>query len=135
MTKVIKKVGGIILNAHGEILVVRKVVPARNTFIIPGGKPEGTESEQETLARELFEELGVKMESAEHFGNFIEPAEFEDARLEMSVYTVVVSGDPEPQSEIVEAIWVGPDFAQKGYSLGSTLANHVIPELVELGRM
>lgn len=135
MTQVIKKVGGIILNDSNQILVVRKMVPGRNTFIIPGGKPEGNETELETLSRELKEELGIDVASAEPFGEFVEPAEFEDARLEMSVYLVNEVGNPIPQSEIVEAIWVGPDFANHGISLGSTLANHVIPTLVDQGKM
>lgn len=135
MPRVIKKVGGIILDDHRRLLVVKKEVPGRDTYIIPGGRPEGAETEEQTLRRELTEELGVGVETLVHFGNFSEKAEFEDALLEMSVYEVRISGTPSPQSEIVSMMWVDSNYAAAGISLGSTLVNDVIPGLVAQGRM
>lgn len=131
----IVKIGAIIQRSDGRLLVVRKAVPGRTTYIIPGGRPEPGETESETLHRELEEELGVRIVRAERFAEYDEPAEFEDRGLHMVVYDVIVKGVPKPQSEILELAWVDSRFRDDGYELGSTLANHVIPALVRLGRL
>lgn len=69
------------------------------------------------------------------FGKYEEPAEFEDAVLVMTVFDVEVEGDPKPQAEIVDSLWIDAEYKSKGISIGSTLANHVVPGLVALGRM
>jgi len=129
------KIGGVIQDNAGRLLVVKKHVPGRNTYIIPGGQPEGTEAPLETLKRELSEELGVKVAIAVPFGDYEEPSEFEDAVLSMTVFDVTIEGTPSPQSEIIDLMWISRDYAAKGISIGSTLANHVVPRLIELGRM
>jgi 8-oxo-dGTP diphosphatase len=129
------KIGGVIQDNTGHLLVVKKHVPGRNTYIIPGGQPEGTEAPLETLKRELFEELGVKVAIAVPFGDYEEPSEFEDAVLSMTVFDVTIEGIPSPQSEIIDLMWISRDYAAKGISIGSVLANHVVPRLIELGRM
>jgi 8-oxo-dGTP diphosphatase len=135
MTTIIRKVGAIIQDSERRLLVVKKNVPGRNTYIIPGGRPEANESEEETLRRELLEELGIQVESFKLFGKFEEPAEFEDAKLVMTVFDVRTIGTPIPQSEIIDAIWIDSGYSSEGIGIGSTLANHVVPRLVELGRM
>jgi 8-oxo-dGTP diphosphatase len=52
---------GLAVVSNDRLLVVRK----RNTgtFILPGGKPEGLETDLATLAREVDEELGCRVES------------------------------------------------------------------------
>lgn len=132
--KKILKVGAIIQDIdQTKILVVRK--SGKATYIIPGGKPERGETDIEALQRELCEEISVKVTSHTFFGEYIEPAEFEDAELTMRVYEVTVSGSIKVDNEIVDAIWVDCTYAADGLSLGSTLRNHVIPELRKLGRL
>lgn len=129
------KIGAVIQDDRRRLLVVRKQVPGRDTWIIPGGRPEGAEAPLETLERELFEELGVQVASSAFFGSYEEPAEFEDAVLRMTVFDVRVTGTPSPQSEITGLLWIGRDYAARGVSAGSVLARHVIPRLIELDRM
>lgn len=129
------KIGAVIQDRRGRLLVVRKVVPGRNTYIIPGGRPEGAELPTQTLERELREELGVTVAHASPFGEYTETSEFEDATLSMTVYDVDIDGEPTPQSEIVDLLWIDRNYAAYGISIGSTLANHVVPRLIELQRM
>jgi 8-oxo-dGTP diphosphatase len=129
------KVGGIIVN-DGKLLVVRKVTPDnRVEYIIPGGRAERSESHRETLARELQEELGVKLVEMEHFGSFDEVAVFENIPIHMEVYYVNISGTPTPHSEIKEYVWIDREYESKGIRLGSVLAHHVVPGLIKRGRM
>ena len=56
-------VRGIIKNDDGIILIHRikknSDVEIRDYYVVPGGKMELNESEQETVKREIFEELGI----------------------------------------------------------------------------
>ncbi len=131
----IYKVGAVILNDASELLVVRKNVPGRNTFIIPGGRRESDESDGETCQRELREELGVEVVAMTYLDTYREVAEFEGTPLVMPVFIAEVAGEPSPQSEIVEMAWVRSSYEADGFEVGSTLANGVIPQLVALGLM
>jgi len=129
------KIGAIIQDPDRNLLVVKKNVPGRNTYIIPGGRPEGSETQMETLERELQEELGVKVTKASFFGTYEERSEFEDVPLVMTVFDVEIEGHPTPQSEIIDLLWIDRQYKEHGISIGSTLANHVVPKLIESGRM
>ncbi|MFD2082931.1 NUDIX hydrolase [Actinopolymorpha cephalotaxi] len=126
------KIGAVILTPDKtKILVVRK--RGKETFIIPGGRPEGQETDHEALAREIREELSVGMHLNAQLGQYVEPAEFDDATLTMRVYDVDMVGEPVPDNEIVELRWVGADYEREGVKLGSTLTRHVIPALLARG--
>lgn len=129
----IHKVGAAIVD-HGKLLVVRK----RNTprkFIIPGGKPEGIESHEETLKRELEEELGVEIDASNYLGSFEDIAEFEEVPIRMDIYDVTIDGEPEPRNEIAELCWVDRNYEEAGVHLGSVLTAYVIPRLIQRGLM
>jgi len=130
---VIRKVGGIVLSRdETRMLVVRK--KGRSTFIMPGGRPEGTETEYETLRRELLEETSLTVVRAEYFGRYTEPAAFEpDSELQMSVYRAEVTGELRVDNEIVESLWLDYRADLAGVDLGSTITNHIIPMLMSGG--
>jgi len=54
---------GVILNAHGEVLLTRRACAAHQGGLweFPGGKVEAGEATGEALARELGEELGISV--------------------------------------------------------------------------
>lgn len=135
MHESVYKVGAIILNDKKQILVVRKTFKDRTEFIIPGGRQEKGETDEQTLVRELMEELGIAVSSFSFFGRFSEQAIFEDIPLVMSVYRVEIEGQPSLQSEIKEYVWIDRDYEQKGYLLGSVLSKHVVPSLISNGEM
>jgi 8-oxo-dGTP pyrophosphatase MutT (NUDIX family) len=129
----IDKVGAVILNDEGKMLLVRKQVPGRHTFIIPGGKREPGESDDETCRRELLEELGTHVVSMKYFGTYEEPSAFEDVPLRATVYRVEVSEEPSPNSEIVELAWVDGCSLADGVEMGSVVSHHVLPRLMREG--
>ncbi len=66
VTRTHKGVYGIVRNACGRLLVIRKRRgPYSGRFDLPGGSPESGESEIETLARELLEETGCRLLNTE----------------------------------------------------------------------
>ena len=131
----IPKIGGIILKER-SLLVVRKITPGdRPEFIIPGGRQEPGESDTDTLRRELDEELGVTLLNATHFGSFDDIAIFENIPIHMEVYLTRIAGVLSPQSEIKEYLWIDRNYESHGHKLGSILAKHVIPKLMERGLM
>jgi 8-oxo-dGTP diphosphatase len=129
------KVGAIILNDKTELLVVRKYYKDRVEYITPGGRQEPGETDEQTLARELKEELGVQVVSFSYFDTYHEMAVLENVPLKMSVYRVKILGVPTPHSEIKDVVWVDRNFAKKGYKIGSIMAEHIIPRLVAEGLM
>jgi 8-oxo-dGTP pyrophosphatase MutT (NUDIX family) len=132
-TQSIYTVGGIIL-ANKKILVVRKrSEDERTEYLIPGGKKEAGESDEETLRRELHEELGVGLVKLGHFCSFDDIAVFENIPIHMEVYLTEISGYPEPRSEIAVCRWVDVDYDRHGVNLGSILSQHVVPRLIEDG--
>jgi ADP-ribose pyrophosphatase YjhB (NUDIX family) len=130
---VIRKVGAIILDADRRLLVAQKVVAGRGVFLIPGGKPEPGETERDALARELREELSVRLIAATEFGRYVERSAFEDGDLHLAVYLATVAGDPRPTGEITALAWIGRGPREAGIAVGSALENGVIPDLVARG--
>lgn len=62
----ITQVYGIIFNGKGEILICRE--SKDGSWQIPGGHPEKDETIEETLKRELFEEVDVEIENIKPIG-------------------------------------------------------------------
>ncbi|PRH78219.1 DNA mismatch repair protein MutT [Streptomyces solincola] len=91
----------------GRILCARP--RGKDVFYIPGGKREGSESDRETLLREVREELTVALDPATvvHVGTY--EAEAPDlpagAVVRMSCYTGDYRGTLTPSSEIDEMAW------------------------------
>ena len=129
----IHKIGAAIVN-EGKLLVVRKK-SAGDIFIIPGGKPEGAETHEETLRRELDEELGVTVRSSAYIDSFEDIAEFEQRPIRMDVYRVEISGEPRACSEIAELRWIDREYGTAGVRIGSVLASFVVPRMVQQGLM
>lgn len=129
----IDKVGGVILKDK-KILVQRKK-NNREECIIPGGKREGNETDFETLKRELYEELTVKLIKAEFLGGYDDIACFSNEPIHVQTYIADIEGDIVCDNEIKEAIWIDKNYKEQGIKVGSILGEHVIPKLIERGLM
>ena len=94
--------------SDGKILSSRS--KGKDTWYIPGGKREGTETDIETLVREIKEELSVniKPETAKLYGVFEAHAQghAEGVDVRMTCYTAEFKGELKAASEIEELRWL-----------------------------
>jgi len=128
--KITNKIGAIILRDK-KILVVKK--KGLDTFISPGGMVEGEETPEQTLRRELKEELGVELINKTPFDIFTDKAAYEkDTRLILYTYFVETKGEFKPMSEIESLAWIGKDYKKQDIKVASILEKFIIPKLIEM---
>ncbi|WP_199432506.1 NUDIX hydrolase [Qaidamihabitans albus] len=93
---------------NGKILSTRS--HGKDVYYLPGGKREPGETDMETLAREIGEELTVVVEtdSATHVGTFEGQAHGHPTgtAVRMTCYAADYQGTLTPNSEIAELIWL-----------------------------
>ena len=120
-------VAGVIRDHGGKVLTVRK--RGTTAFMLPGGKRNPGEADLDTLSRELAEELGCDLVSANHLGTFDAPAANEPGvRVYGSIYLAEVAGGVLPQAEIEELLWIEPK-SPPSVRLAPLLERQVLPRL------
>jgi 8-oxo-dGTP diphosphatase len=125
---IVEVVGAVIRDPGGRLLTVRKRGTAR--FMLPGGKRERGEDDLTALARELVEELGVRLLSADLLGRFEAPAANEPgATVRSSAYRVTVHGDIALQAEIEELLWIDP-ASPPDVPIAPLLVGQILPALI-----
>jgi 8-oxo-dGTP diphosphatase len=123
---IVEVVGAVIRDGAGKLLTVRKRGTAR--FMLPGGKREPGENDLATLTRELDEELGVRLVSAELLGRFEAPAANEPgATVRSSAYRVEIAGEVAIAAEIEALHWIDPTAPD--VALAPLLAQYILPAL------
>ncbi len=124
------KIGAAIIRNKKLLMCRKKDEPH---FILPGGRPQSSETPEQALARELKEELGVKLISSKYFKTF-EAVHFKDkdTLVKMDVYFAEIEGQPEARGEIAEFNLVDSNYAKQGIKLASINQDNTIPELKRL---
>ncbi|NGZ74734.1 NUDIX hydrolase [Saccharibacillus alkalitolerans] len=93
---------------RGRVLSARS--KGKEIYYFPGGKREPGESDVETLAREIEEELSVRIkpETAKLFGVFEAPADgkADGITVRMTCYCADYEGELTPAAEIEELAWL-----------------------------
>ncbi|RYJ37136.1 lysine decarboxylase [Flavobacterium anhuiense] len=93
---------------NGQILSTRS--KGKNKYYIPGGKRENNETDEQTLVREIQEELNVEIipKSVEYIGTF--KAQSDGAAkgiiVKMTCYKADYNGVPQESNEIEEIKWL-----------------------------
>lgn len=88
---------------NGRILLVRK----KQSWLLPGGKPESNELDLECLYREVCEELsGTQLENIRYYGDFIGNTHIQE-KFRTKIYFADIKGKlRKPSAEIEEYEWV-----------------------------
>lgn len=108
---VITVAAAVILNTQNQLLLVRK----KNTqfFMQVGGKLELNEAPEQTMIREISEEISVKAEIQQFIGRFETLAANEaNHQLVSYVYQISLDQQPEIDAEIAEMKWIDLDDDQ-----------------------
>lgn len=131
MNRTIRVSAAVIRDEAGRLLVVRKA--GTNVFMQPGGKPEPDETAGETLARELAEEVGIRILPDEliPLGEYSAPAANEaDHTVVADVFEVPGAHTAVAAAEIVEYRWLtAADAASLGERLAPLTARHFVSGL------
>ena len=119
-----------VLDRRGLLLVSKRAAP--DVFYLPGGKPEPGEAPLDCLQRELAEELGVAVATAEPFAEVRAPAALEGVPMWMTVFLARLAGTPTPAAEIAALRWWPRERTPR---LAPAISDVVIPRLQLAGRL
>lgn len=102
---------------------------------MPGGKREKGESNEQTLKRELLEELGAEIEQAIYYKQYLDRAIFEEGEeFKQTTYiTKLKSKNINIRNEIKEALWIDINYEKRGIECNPTLKLKIIPDLIKDG--
>ena len=128
----------VVRDGTGRILLVRK--RGTTKFMQPGGKLEPGESFSTAAAREMHEEIGLRVpeEDLEALGSWYGPAAneentFIDAGL--FAYTLgagdgALVQEPAAAAEIEELLWISPAQALQRNDISPLLREHILPRML-----
>ena len=116
---------GLAVIREGRLLVQREEDQVE--YLMPGGTKQRGESHEETLLREVREELGtnVRKNTVRHFGSFEDIA----AVVHMEVFLGELENDPRPTGEVLELIWLSKH--NNWSKLSPIIRGKILPALIE----
>ncbi len=120
-----------IIIENKKLLVTRS--SGKSFFISPGGKKIGDETDQQTLIRELDEELSITVKESDFqdFGTYhAQAAGEENIVVQMHIFIVTsYEGTITPSHEVEELRWI-TSLDVENIELGSIFKHDVIPQLL-----
>ena len=109
MPSTIRIAAALLIGSDGQTLLVRK--RGTQAFMQPGGKIDAGEQPAQALARELHEELNLRIDPnvAVYLGKFSAPAVNEPGfTVEAELFQVNIDVTVTPAAEIEEVRWIDP---------------------------
>jgi 8-oxo-dGTP diphosphatase len=127
--KIIHKIAAVVIQ-NNKFLLVRK--KGANIWTSLGGHKEEGENEEQTLLREIKEEMGCSAKIEKKLGDFEAKAGEDDAMVRLSTYLVNLEGpiifeDP----ELEEYNFFDKDYEKQGIKLPDSLKYGVIPYCIK----
>ncbi len=127
--KEIHKIAAIIIQ-DDAFFMVRKV--GKDIWTNLGGKPEGDETEEQALMREIQEEIHCSAQVIKKLGDFSAPAVFDDAIVKLSTYLVELKGEIRlDDPELEECKFIPKNYKELGIKMPISIEEHVLPFLIQ----
>lgn len=124
---------GILVINNRRILTLKEV--DKPFYILPGGKLELGESDEDAAIREAAEELGVSVELSEVFTEIIENSKNTGLLIRFKLFRAVMPSPPNPDKLPIRTekiAWINSSCEQEGLDVGNLLIK-LLPMLVEKG--
>ncbi|MEZ0491675.1 NUDIX domain-containing protein [Kineococcus sp. TBRC 1896] len=115
-----------------RLLTVSKTV-APHVFYLPGGKPDAGEPQEQTLARELSEELSTTPVDVQPYLVVQAPAALEGVPMRMTVYRCRLAAPPRLAAELADSRWITSAGLRAPDVLAPALRDVLLPRLVQDG--
>jgi len=113
-----------------KLFMVRKVGKDIRTSL--GGKPEGNETEEEALIREIQEEIHCDAKVIKKLGDFKAPAVFDDAIVKLSCYLVELIGEIRlDDPELEECKFIPKNYKELWIKMPASIEEEVVPFLIQ----
>jgi 8-oxo-dGTP diphosphatase len=129
------KAGLLVLSADKRSFLVCQKSPDDVTaqFIMPGGSIEAGESAEQTIAREIEEELSTSVDpkSLKPIGTYTDVAAGQpDRDVSIELHQGTLQGEPTPSQEIKKLHWIGAkDINNENVS--PIIRNKILPDLIK----
>jgi len=129
MTREKTRVIGIVIK-EGKLLMLKG--RGYKELWTPGGKMEVGEIDEETLKRELKEELHVILKDCKFFKEYSGKSFYGDAMVRERVYITTIAGEITPSAEIESHLWLSrEDFESHKYPMIPITEKEIIPDLIK----
>jgi 8-oxo-dGTP diphosphatase len=127
--KEIHKIVAIVIQDN-KFFMVRKV--GKDIWTNLGGKPEGDETEEQALIREIEEEIHCHATIIKKLGDFKSPAAFDDAIVKLSSYLVELKGDIKlDDPELEECKFIPKNYKALGIKMPVSIEEQILPFLIK----
>ena len=121
----IHKIAAIVIEDN-KFFMVRK--HGKDIWTTLGGHPEAQETEEQSLFREIQEEVHCDAEIVRKLGDFRAKAVFDDAIVVLSTYLVALKGKPHlDDHELAECMFISKDYKTKGIKLPPSIEEQILP--------
>jgi 8-oxo-dGTP diphosphatase len=123
--KVIHKIAAMVIKDNSFLMFRKK---GKDIWTNLSGKPESGENEEETLIREIMEELNCNGKILKKLGDFESKAVFDNAIVKLSVYLVELIGEMKIcDSELEEFKFITKNYKTKGIKLPPSIEEDILP--------